>query len=34
MKFRSRRFLSTSHEENFWPSFVDVMTTVAIVFFL
>jgi len=33
MKFRSRRFLSTSHEENFWPSFVDVMTTVAIVFF-
>jgi chemotaxis protein MotB len=34
MKFRSRLFNNKEKEENFWPSFVDIMTTVSLVFFM
>lgn len=33
MKFRSRRYKSEKEELSYWPSFVDVMTTVTLVFF-
>lgn len=33
MKYRSRKYKTTSEQESYWPSFVDVMTTVSLVFF-
>lgn len=33
MKIRSRRYRMTSEEPSYWSSFVDIMTTVALVFF-
>lgn len=32
MKYRSRRFYFRNKEPNFWPSFVDMMSNIAIVF--
>lgn len=33
MKFRSRKYKVTSESPSYWPSFVDIMTTIALVFF-
>ncbi|MGL5415700.1 MAG: OmpA/MotB family protein [Clostridium sp.] len=33
MKIRSRKYKSIEEEASYWPSFVDVMTTIALVFF-
>ncbi|MCR6516385.1 MAG: OmpA/MotB family protein [Clostridium sp.] len=33
MKFRSRRYKREKEEMSYWPSFVDIMTTVTLVFF-
>lgn len=33
MKFRSRKYKVTSESPSYWPSFVDVMTTISLVFF-
>ncbi|WP_317311400.1 OmpA family protein [Clostridium thermobutyricum] len=33
MKIRSRRYKSREEDGSYWPSFVDVMTTIALVFF-
>lgn len=33
MKFRSRKYKITSEPQSYWPSFVDVMTTISLVFF-
>lgn len=32
MKYRSRKYKTTSEQESYWPSFVDIMTTVSLVF--
>lgn len=33
MKFRSRKYKLATEEPSYWPSFVDIMTTVTLVFF-
>ncbi len=33
MKIRSRKYKTTAEEQSYWPSFVDIMTTVSLVFF-
>lgn len=33
MKLRSRKYKITSEPQSYWPSFVDIMTTVSLVFF-
>lgn len=33
MKFRSRKYKTTNEGQSYWPSFVDVMTTISLVFF-
>lgn len=33
MKYRSRKYKTTAEQQSYWPSFVDVMTTVCLVFF-
>lgn len=32
MKFRTRRFKKSENHEDFWPSFIDVMSNIALVF--
>ncbi len=33
MKYRSRKYKTTAEQQSYWPSFVDIMTTVCLVFF-
>lgn len=33
MKIRSRKYRTTEEQQSYWPSFVDIMTTVSLVFF-
>lgn len=33
MKIRSRKYKTTTEQQSYWPSFVDIMTTVSLVFF-
>lgn len=32
MKYRSRKYKTTAEQQSYWPSFVDIMTTVSLVF--
>lgn len=32
MKYRSRKYKTTAEQQSYWPSFVDIMTTVSLIF--